>query len=141
MFLPDGAEQARMVGTQDDYHRWVLIDPLGGHGFPRPLDGRHLGIEEIRALPIEARYWLADAYRTGDWSLFMPYRRTNWSRLGPLEDVLGVVFGESRMDEVSLRASMIEAEHRLLEIALAAMALLAVAGVLGKGGRMRNAAA
>lgn len=116
-----------MLETPDDAQRWVLIDPIEGHAFPRPLDGRLLGIEEIRALPDSERAWLADEYRSGESSLFTPYRRTNWTRLGPLADIVRAVAGDEWMREHSLRAAMLQADRRLTESAMVAMVLLAIA--------------
>src|SRR5262245_43914888 len=89
--------------TPDDDGRWVLLDPLYGHGFSKPGESRLLGMDEIRALPREERGWLEDQYRSGDLSLFTPYRRTNWARLGPIAAVLRVVEGDAWMQETSLR--------------------------------------
>jgi hypothetical protein len=125
----DGANHI-MVEVQDDTRRWVLVDPSEGRGFARPRDGRYLGIEEIRALPPGERAWLPEKYRDGDYSLFTPYRRTNWARLGPLADVVRAVKGEAWMHETSLRAVMLETDRRLTEVAAASILLLAIARVL-----------
>lgn len=128
----DGANHV-MVEVRDDARRWVLVDPSEGRGFARPQDGRFLGIDEIRALPPAERTWLPEKYRDGgDYSLFTPYRRTNWARLGPLAEVVRAVKGEAWMHEVSLRAVMLEAERRLTEVAAAAILLLAIARVLAE---------
>ena len=121
-----------MIETQDDAQRWVLIDPIEGHGFPRPLDGRLLGIEEIQALPTDERAWLAEIYREGDWSLFTPYRRTNWTRLGWLSDVVREIEGDERMQNISLRAVMLEADGRLADGAEVTLILLAIVGMLAR---------
>lgn len=124
---PEGASHI-MVETPDDAGRWVLLDPLVGHGFPSPRDGRLLGIDEIRALPVAERGWLAEEYRGGEYSLFAPYRRTNWARLGPIAPVVAAVAGDEWMREVSLRSKILGADRPLTEGAAAAVLLLAVAG-------------
>jgi hypothetical protein len=126
---PNGAGHI-MFETPDDAGRWVLLDPLEGRGFPSPRDGRLLGIDEIRALPLHERGWLAEEYRSGDLSLFAPYRRTNWARLGPLAGVLRAVEGDAWMRETSLRVVMLRADRGLTEGAVLALLLLAIAGVL-----------
>ena len=120
-----------MLETPDDAGRWVLLDPIQGRGFPRPNDGRLLGIDEIRALPLRERDWLPQDYRTnGDLSLFSPYRRTNWARLGPLAGVIRAVEGDEWMQQTSLRVVMLKADRLLTEGEVLAIVLLAVAGVL-----------
>lgn len=126
---PSGASHI-MVETPDDTGHWVLLDPLGGHGFPAPWDGRLLGIDEIRALPVGERGWLAEEYRGGDYSLFAPYRRTNWARLGPFARVFAVVKGDQWMREVSLRSKILGADRPLTAGAAVAVLLLATAGWL-----------
>jgi hypothetical protein len=119
-----------MFETPDDAGRWVLLDPLQGGGFPRPKDGRLLGIDEIRALPLHERDWLAEDYRVGgNLSLFSPYRRTNWARLGPLASVIRAVEGDEWMQQTSLRVVMLKADRLLTEGEVFAIVLLAVAGV------------
>ncbi len=127
-----GGAKHIMVEAQDDDQRWVLIDPLGGHGFPSPRDGRLLGIEEIRALLPDQRTSLAEEFRAGDYSLFNPYRRTNWTRLGPLAGIAQAVAGDEAMRETSFRAVMMQAERRLAEFALFGVILLVIARLLAR---------
>jgi len=130
-----------MLETKDDEQRWVLIDPLDGHGFPGPEDGRYLGIDEIRAFPVEQRGWLAEEYRSGQESLFGPYRRTNWARLGPLADFVRTLQGDEWMDATSLRAAMLVADRSLAEIAALLVALLVLARMLPALLRRRSGSA
>jgi hypothetical protein len=118
-----------MFETPDDAGRWVLLDPIEGRGFPSPKDGRLLGIEEIRALPLYERDWLPEEYRAGDLSLFAPYRRTNWAKLGPLAAVLRAVGGDGWMQETSLRVVILRADRLLTTGAMLAILLLAIVGV------------
>ena len=117
-----------MFETPDEAGRWVLLDPLEGRAFPRPQDGRLLGIDEIRALPPDERAWLPEEYRGGAESLFGPYRRTNWARLGPLAGVVRWVAGDEWTRETSLRVVMLKSDHWLTEGAGVATLLLAVVG-------------
>ena len=117
-----------MFETPDDSGRWVLLDPIEGRGFVRPIDDRLLGIDEIRALPLHERDWLPEDYRSGNLSLFSPYRRTNWARLGPLAGVLRAVEGDQWMQETSLRVLLLRADLFLTEGAVFAVLLLAIAG-------------
>lgn len=100
-----------MFETPSDRGRWVLLDPLHGFGFQNPKDGRYLGIEEIRALPPHERDWLPEEYRDGDLSLFAPYRRTNWTRLGALAGVVRAIMGDEWMQGASLRVVMLKFDH------------------------------
>jgi hypothetical protein len=128
---PNGAGHI-MFETPDDAGRWVLLDPLQGRGFPSPSAGRLLGIDEIRALPVHERDWLAEEYRNGDLSLFAPYRRTNWARLGPLAGVLRAVEGDAWMRETSLRAVVLRADRGLTGAATFVLLLLAIAGIVAR---------
>ena len=119
-----------MFETPDDAGHWVLLDPLHGHGFQRPSDGRFLAIDEIRALPPQNREWLAEEYRTGDLSLFAPYRRTNWVRLGPLADMVRAVKGESWMRETSVRVVVLRADRGITQGAALLIGLLVLADVV-----------
>lgn len=119
-----------MVEALDDGQHWVLLEPLGGHGFPSQLDGLLLGIDAIRALPSDQRGWLGEDHRTGAFSLYNPYRRTNWARLGPLADVVRAVAGDEAMRETSITAVMMKAERWLAEAALLAMTVLVATRLL-----------
>jgi hypothetical protein len=111
----------------------VLLDPLQGHGFPSPSDGRLMGIDEIRASPRHERAWLPEEYRDGgDLSLFAPYRRTNWARFGPLAVVIRAVAGDEWMQETSLRVVILRADRIVTESALFAVVLLVIASLLTK---------
>ena len=118
-----------MFETPDDSGRWVLLDPIEGHGFPRPSDGRLLGIEEIRALPESERTWLPEPYRDGEYSLYAPYRRTNWARLGVMANLVRTVEGDAWMNETSVRVAVLEADRNLTAVALFALAMIAVIAV------------
>ncbi len=116
-----------MVEARDDDGRWVLIDAIEGRAFSRPGDSRLLGIDDIRALPPGDRDWLPEIYRDGDYSLFGPYRRTNWSRLGPLAAAVRAVAGDAWMQETSVRAVLLRADRALVIWPLLALVLVAVA--------------
>lgn len=133
---PQGAGHI-MVETPDDSGRWVLLDPLAGHGFPSPRDGRLLGIDEIRELPAGERDWLTPQYVDGDLSLFSPYRRTNWARLGPFADVIRALKGDDWMRETSLRAAIIRSDRWLT---IGAVAALLIIGIVSLFARRRSAA-
>lgn len=122
---PEGAGHI-MVETPDDDGRWVLLDAVEGRGFPDPRDGRLLGIDEIRAFPVDQRGWLAEEY-LGEYSLFTPYRRTNWNRLGPIAGAVAAVGGEQWMTETSLRSEILASDGPLTVAAVVAMLLLATA--------------
>lgn len=122
---PEGAGHI-MVETPDDDGRWVLLDAVEGRGFPDPRDGRLLGIDEIRAFPVDQRGWLAEEY-LGEYSLFTPYRRTNWNRLGPIAGAVAAVRGEQWMTETSLRSEILASDGPLTVAAVVAMLLLATA--------------
>jgi hypothetical protein len=131
-----GAEGAShiMFETPDDLGRWVLLDPHDARGFPSPDTGRLLGIEEIRALPADQRQWLAEEYRNGGHdSLFGPYRRTNWARLGPLAEAVHWAAGDEWTRHTSLRVAVLRSDHWLTGVEGVAVALLAVAGFVGTG--------
>jgi hypothetical protein len=128
---PQGAGHI-MFETPDDAGQWVLIDPFEGHGFRSPVDGRYLGIDEIRVLPEAERGWLPEEYRTGDSSLFTPYRRTNWARVGPLAGALRRIKGEQWMHDTSLRAMVLKADRIALEAAVVALVMLAIAGLVAR---------
>jgi hypothetical protein len=119
-----------MFETPDDTGRWVLLDPIRGVGFQRPGDRHFLGIDEIRALPPQERGWLAEEYRTGSLSLFAPYRRTNWARLGLLASAVRAVEGERWMNETSLRVWVLKSDRLFTEGSVIAIVLMAIGGVL-----------
>ena len=118
-----------MFETPDDDGRWVLLDPIVGSGFPLPQDGRLMGIDEIRALPVGQREWLAAEYRDGADSLFAPYRRTNWNRLGPFAGMVRWGAGETWTTQTSLRAVILRSDFWFTESAAVAALLLGIAGV------------
>ena len=118
-----------MFETPDDDGRWVLLDPIVGRGFPRPQDGRLLGIDEIRALPVSERQWLPEEYRDGPDSLFAPYQRTNWARLGPIAGVVKWSAGEAWTRQTSLRVAVLRSDYWVTEGATAAALLLGIAGL------------
>ena len=118
-----------MFETPDDAGRWILLDPIVGRGFARPQEGRLLGIDEIRALPVGERQWLAAEYRDGADSLFAPYQRTNWTRLGPFAGVVRWAAGEAWTRRTSLRVEMLKSDYWLTESAAAGALLLGIAGL------------
>lgn len=134
---PEGAGHI-MVETPDDDGRWVLLDAVEGRGFPDPRDGRLLGIDEIRAFPVDRHGWLSEEYLGGgEYSLLAPFRRTNWNRLGPFAGAVAAVRGEQWMTETSLRSEILASDRPLTEAAVVAMLLLAIAGWL-KGHQSRE---
>lgn len=127
-----------MFETPDDAGRWVLLDPIEGRGFQSPIDGRFLGIDEIRALPLHMRDWLPEEYRDGELSLFSPYRRTNWTRLGVLASVVRATAGDGWMQETSMRVVILKSDHLLLAGGSLAIFLLVFASAMSTPGSAVN---
>ncbi|MDP3717858.1 MAG: hypothetical protein Q8T13_08870 [Acidobacteriota bacterium] len=127
-----------MFETPDDAGRWVLLDPIEGRGFQSPIDGRFLGIDEIRALPLHMRDWLPEEYRDGELSLFSPYRRTNWTRLGALASVVRATAGDEWMRQTSMRVVILKSDHLLLTGGSLAIFLLVFARAISTPGSAVN---
>lgn len=121
---PTGAAHV-VVEAVDSDGRWILLDPLMSRAISDRRTGRPLTLDEARGLGAEAQVALPPEYVDGAFSLFAPFRRTNWSRLGPLARPLEWLVGRPRFDEISLRAILIEPGGEMAMLAGIGLAALA----------------
>lgn len=132
----NGGPSHIMVEAKASSGRWALLDPTTGMVFRHPGDGHLMSIEEVQALDESARATLPEYYRT-EWSLFGPYRRTNWERIPWLRTLVKLfVRNEEKFKQISLRAMLIEPGAGLVWFGAGGLALVAFL----RFGRMRRKA-